>query len=396
MDWVLTGLLNNDDNRLRSGITLPPRVIVELTEYMQTLKPNRVLVDEAGEPILLVYATDGDLDRPERTTGRWKASPFTKLDRLLRETRVHLGMLTDGQNWRLVYAAPGLPTSYITWTANGWQDERATLQAFVMLLSDPQRLLTMASDSQQRQADVTDQLGNQVLSALSIFVRELDRIDGENGGDLLADDTPEQVYEIALFLMLRLVFIFYAEENLLLPHGDVFYEQAYGLTHLWNRLERERMTDAERLGLRADAWPGLLATFRLIHYGSSHPDFAMVAYGGSLFDPRRFPVLEDSRLRITNDVLWRILRQLTTAESKDGRQRVSYRSLQVEQLGYVYENLLGYTVRAANETMLQPSGGVEAFPATNFVTALENADDALRATGANSRRKLWPDSSRPG
>jgi hypothetical protein len=372
IEFTLLRLLDYDESRLRGGMSLPPQLVIDLTDYMQTLKPNMALVDDNGNPQLLVYVANGALDRPEQVTGRWKASPFTKIDRLLRDTRVQLGIITNGTDWRLIYAAPGLPTSYITWTANGWNDERSTLQAFTMLLRSSARLIDMAAESQQRQADVTDQLGNQVLSALSIFVRELDRLDTEHNGELLNGMSPEEVYETALFLMMRLVFIFYAEENHLLPHGDVFYDQAYGLTHLWNRLEQQRMVDYDRFQYLEDAWPGLLATFRLIHRGCSHPDFAMVAYGGALFDPERFAILEDSRLRVKNEALWKILRRLTTAENKDGRQRVSYRALQVEQLGYVYENLLGYTVREAKEPMLLPTGGLEAFPVQTFIEALEN------------------------
>lgn len=97
IDWVLTTLLDYDDERLLGGMTLPPDVVIDLPEYMQTLRPDRVLVDEAGERRLLVNITPGDLDRPEQNTGRWKASPFTKLDRLLRETRIPLGLLTNGR-----------------------------------------------------------------------------------------------------------------------------------------------------------------------------------------------------------------------------------------------------------------------------------------------------------
>ncbi|MCK6580968.1 MAG: SAM-dependent methyltransferase [Anaerolineae bacterium] len=384
--FILRDLLAYD-RALRGRIELPPQLRIQLTDYLQTLQPDYFVVGAEGVPELLVLVTEGELDRPEQVTGRWKASPFTKMDRLLRETRIPLGILTNGDDWRLIYAAPGLPTSYLTWTADGWNDERSTLNAFAMLLRSPARLLAMASESQQRQADVTDQLGNQVLSALSIFVRELDRADLENGGKLLAEVTPEQVYEMALFVMMRLVFMFYAEENGLLPHGDVFYDQAYGLTHLWNRLERERAEDTDRYELREDAYPGLLASFRMIYHGCTHADFRMVAYGGALFDPERFPVLEDARLRIRNSALGRILRHLTTAESKDGRQRVSYRALQVEQLGYVYENLLGYTVRAAKELMILPSGGLEAQPLAAYAAALET--ETLYETFKSHTRMHW-------
>jgi hypothetical protein len=369
-NFILVDLLEFG-NRVGSSLDLPPDLKVELSDYMQTLKPDRFIRDTQGNPQVLVYLAEKGLDRPEQKTGRWKASPFTKMDRLLRETKVQLGILSNGFDWRLVYAAPGLPTSYITWTAAGWKDEVQTLQAYQMLLRDPAKLLEMASESQSRQADVTDKLGNQVLSALSIFVRQLDKADAEVDGALLQDLSPQEVYEMALFVMMRLVFMFYAEENTLLPHGEPIYDDAYGLTRLWNNLNRVHFEDENLLKQREDAFPGLLASFRLIHAGCAHPDLNMVAYGGALFDPERFPVLEDPRLRINNDAIWRMLRKLTTAEADGVRQRVSYRSLQVEQLGYVYENLLGYTVKEAKEPMISAEGVLEAVPVSTFIDALE-------------------------
>jgi len=58
---------------------------------------------------------------------------------------------------------------------------------------------------------------------VSLLVRELDRADADTEGRLLAGLSPEQIYEITLVVMMRLVFILYAEENLLLPHGIVLY-----------------------------------------------------------------------------------------------------------------------------------------------------------------------------
>ena len=96
-----------------------------------------------------------------------------------------------------------------------------------------------------------------------------------------------------------------------------------------------------------DAWPRLLATFRLIHQGCDHPDLKLIAYGGRLFDPERFTMLEDRRLRIPNEISYQILRALCFAATRLGAQRLSYRSLDIEQIGTVYEGLLDYTVKRA-------------------------------------------------
>jgi hypothetical protein len=408
VDFILYDLLGWERERLRRGRDLPPQALVDLLEVSQTLRPSRALLGADGAPALLLSLVPPaqDLDRPEVETGRWKASPFTKLDRLLRESGVPLGLLSNGAHWRLVYAAPGLSTAHVTWSARTWADERVTLDAFYTLLQAERffaqpRLLDLIHESQARQIDVADQLGQQVRAAVGVFVRALDGADRAAGGALLAGVPLEQVYEMALTLMMRLVFILYAEENGLLPHGEVLYDRSYGLTYLTARLEAAHRADAEGDTMRraTDAWGQLLATFRLIHDGCAHPDLSLRAYGGDLFDPRRYrrpdaaedeaALLEDPRLALNNAAVYAILRKLTFARARLGAltlpQRVSYRSLDIEQIGYVYEGLLDHRLaRAGAEPLLQLRGPHEALVSLAELEALapeERAPFLAQASG---------------
>ena len=76
----------------------------------------------------------------------------------------------------------------------------------------------------------------------------------------------------------------------------------------------------------------------------------MPAYGGSLFDPDRFPFLtattEHGTLAVTvsDRVMLHVLRSVQMAVLKGGEaRRISFRDIDVEQIGYIYEGLLGYT-----------------------------------------------------
>ena len=69
--------------------------------------------------------------------------------------------------------------------------------------------------------------------------------------------------------------------------GDVLYDQAYGVTHLWTELSRQRAERPETMATTFDAYPRLLATFRLVYEGCPHPDLNLIPYGGKLFDPQR-------------------------------------------------------------------------------------------------------------
>jgi hypothetical protein len=401
LSLVLEDLTGIGRERWRKHPQIPEQTIHALAEYRQTLRPSRVLVDDAGEPRLLVWIApaEHDLDRRETESGTWRASPSTKLERLMREVDVPLGLTTNGRQFRLMFAGEGV-TPHITWTATDWMDDPATLDAFAMLLGEERffgdedsRLLALVEQSQQRQLAVTDQLGDQVRAALDQFVRAVGQRDQAADGEILRGMSFEEIYEMSLVFMMRLVFLLYGEENALLPHGEVLYDRSYGITHLSTRLAREEREDAPAMRRRHDAFPQLLATFRLIHEGCEHPDLSLLGYGGNLFDPARFPALEDPRTRISNATMHDILHRLIFARGKVGRttinQRLSYRELDVEQLGSVYEGLIDGMVKRADETMVTIASGDEPIIALRELESRQGDDlaDFLRSVSSMSRKK---------
>ena len=86
------------------------------------------------------------------------------------------------------------------------------------------------------------------------------------------------------------------------------------------------------------------------------------SYGGSLFDPARFRFLtartDRSTLAITvsDRVMLEVLRAVQMAHIKGEARRISFRDIDVEQIGYIYEGLLGYTCEEVDETSPSASG----------------------------------------
>ena len=106
-------------------------------------------------------------------------------------------------------------------------------------------------------------------------------------------------------------------------------------------------------------WHRLLATSRALYGGVNAEDMRIPAYGGSLFDPERFPFLTATDaggallLTVSDRVMLHVLRSLQTARLKGQEaRRLSFRDIDVEQIGYIYEGLLGYTCVRAEETVL--------------------------------------------
>lgn len=382
---VLTSVLGYRENQIAEGQSLPAGQEANMPEMGETLRPDFVLVapagtDTAGQPQLLIasYPAEQSLDKP--VIGKhWKATPATRMMELLHGANVPLGLVTNGEHWMLVYAPRGETTGYASWYGSLWLDEPITLRAFHSLLgvrrffgvAADSTLLALLKESANDQQEVTDQLGYQVREAVEVLVQSFDALDKECNRTLLKGIKPASLYDSALTVMMRLVFLFSAEERGLLHLGKPLYDDNYAVSTLQEQLQEvaDRYGE-ELLERRYDAWARLLATFRAVHGGIQHQDLLMQAYGGSLFDPDRYPFLEGRAagsqwrstpaepLSVNNRVVLHLLNSLQRLRTKVGAgataetRRVSFRALGVEQIGHVYEGLLDHTVFRADEVML--------------------------------------------
>ncbi len=148
---------------------------------------------------------------------------------------------------------------------------------------------------------------------------------------------------------MRLVFVLYAEERDLMP-ADALYEENYGLRGLFKKLRDDAARHGDDLmDRRYGAWARLLALFRLIHAGGGREGFRFTARKGRLFDPDRFPFLEgradaeeapDALPLLSDGTIWRVLERLLVLDG----ERLSYRTLDVEEIGSVYQAVMGFRV----------------------------------------------------
>ena len=114
--------------------------------------------------------------------------------------------------------------------------------------------------------------------------------EGELLRDVLADD-PNHVYAGLLTVLMRLVFVLYAEDRGLLS-SDAVYQKYYAITGLFERLREDAGRHTDTMDHRYGAWAQLLTLFRLIHDGGRHGGMKLLARKGYLFDPDRYPFLE--------------------------------------------------------------------------------------------------------
>ena len=387
IDEVLGTALEADAHMLKIGKDVPASTI-ELPEHDTSIAPEFVFVDPThGDAVLApihVFPPDTDFSASMKFGGL-SCSPGDRMALHLRALNVPFGIVTNGEQWMLVHAPAGQVATLASWYARIWGQEPSTLRAFTSLLG-VRRFFTAAQDrltslferSLKYQDEVTDALGDQVRRAIEVLVQALDRADQDRNRDLLRDVKPQELYEAGLTVMMRLVFLLAAEERGLLLLGEPRYDLFYAVSTL--RLQLRTDSD-EILERRRASWSRLLALFRAVFSGIDHPTLRLPAMGGSLFDPDRFPFLE-GRLK---GMSWRqhpaeplpiddrtVLLLLEAIQTFEGRT-LSYRGLDVEQIGHVYEGLLERTVSRVEDVTLELLASTKAKDARVTLGELESA-----------------------
>ena len=375
IDEVLLTALEIDSAVLPRGKDIPDRLTLAMPEHGVSINPDMAVVnptnDDAALLLIHIYEPDTDLDATRRFEGL-AITPADRMVSLLRATGCPIGLVTNGERWQLVHAPAGAVAGFASWYARYWGSEPETLRAFVSLLGvrrffgpDEGKLPTLYERSLKHQDDVTEALGEQVRRAVEVLVQALDRADQDRNRELLRDVDPRELYEAGLTVMMRLVFLLAAEERSLLLLGDPRYDAFYAISSLRMQL---RADSEEILERRRSAWSRLLALFRGVYGGIDHTTLRLPALGGSLFDPDRYPFLEGRK----KGTSWRsdpaeplpiddrtVLLLLEAIQTFHGRT-LSYRALDVEQIGHVYEGLLDRTVERVDDVTLELESGAKA------------------------------------
>jgi hypothetical protein len=330
-------------------------------------------VEDAGAPLILngqgvfarlrALAPDAPLDLPQSGLHR-RFAPTLSMVRVLEEQKLTWGLLLNAYELRLMRRAEGFVASHISFDltsiAEGSQpgyDAWKLLWALLRdeaLQADPpvlERVVTLGREHQER---VGEGLGRQVQEALVAFVQGM--VSHPANRDRLrqpiSHDDLRTIYAESLRVLYRILFALYAESRNLLPLDLPTYRDGYALTRL-ARLATCPETDPRR----RPGGPGrflelsLRALFDLLRQGADlGPEGGLPQYGGALFDPTGTRLVES--LVWGDEMVAAVLEKLTLVPGETtGLVRLSYRELDVEQLGAIYENLLEQTLEIAREPM---------------------------------------------
>ena len=314
------------------------------------------------------------------TKARAKQSDFVYF---LRSQNVDIGIFTNGYDFTLIYAGPDRD-AWIVWDTDTWFEftdiSEQMCSSFLNLISARENkidLLEIVERSQQRQADLSATLGEQVRDAIEIFLEGhtgnvkssqilIEAALGESwDGKTLPPSKLDPIYQAAIRIINRLIIIFFAEARQLFPINDSLYHNSYSLGQLFTNLKEAETEVGDELDEQFHAWRRVQGLFSLIYSGVDYKDLPYFpAYGGELFQPgdrkadnvilRVVSVFESQNWRISDLELLQILSKLketklSTGKLKGTKVLVDFLQLDTEYIGMIYEGVLDYQLRCVSK-----------------------------------------------
>ena len=178
---------------------------------------------------------------------------------------------------------------------------------------------------------------------------------------------PRLLFDQSLTVLYRVLFLLFAEARSLVPIWHPIYRDQYTIGAIVATL----LAGRRYRGI----WDAILAISRLAHAGCRAGELKVTAFNGRLFAPAHSTAFDQRR--IADEIMSGAALAVGASRRRTGgRHPISYRDLDVEQLGAVYERVLEYEPSAA--------GPIVPDPRTRHTTVERNV---LHATHCHGRRR---------
>jgi len=298
-----------------------------------------------------------------------------KLLAQLKERKLNWGILTDGACWRLYSTKSSRPyedyvelpleqaleesdeaeyglferffhkDSFIAeeaeGTGNGQQDESAGIYK-----------CRLDRDREQSEKVLEKEVKTPFLAQVDEVLQYICNgfiFDTRKSGEEYTEEERGEIFESAVKLIYRCLFLFYAEARRLLPSdpdkADLYRQHSIqALCEEARKFRWGERRDTEQY----DLWKHLQGLINAVNDGD--PEYGIMGYNGGLFDDEEERFLGQHQLR--NDFLSRALYLLAFVEpyhnAPDEEYPIPYEDLEVRHLGELHETILEYTVQLAD------------------------------------------------
>ncbi len=283
--------------------------------------------------------------------------PVRQIIDYLTFTGVPWGILTDGHRWRVYrrFDPPRfdlfleidlatileMPDQAAQQEAFWWFYAMFSREAFNRYGRQP-RLEMLYQGSKTHATRIQNSLREQAYHV----VEELAR------GIITTHPTPATadlaiIYEQAIILLYRLLFLKFAEDRELLPVQNLYYHQVYSYRRIQDVLLMYLDDPTVQLGtssLCVDYWRRLALLFECLNTGNSEANF--FPYNGGVFCSERF-----EGVAVPDAFLARALAHLARVTQDGNVLLVNYRDIATRHLGSIYEGLLEQHLERENGTI---------------------------------------------
>lgn len=298
------------------------------------------------------------------------SNPTKQIVDYLIENDPQWGVLTNGKKWRLVHreASNRLDTYYEVDIENLLTSERPReerLEEFKYFYiffrkqafqgDEGDKVLDeILEESLQYAEEIGEDLEENIYQALEWLAKGY----LENGSNTGIEDEPiEKIHDNSLIYLYRLLFALYADSRGILGDPGGQYEY-YNFSSLVDDV-CEKIDSGEGYGKTGKLRNRLDAIFRMIDEGSQSRDIPkeelhIPAYNGGLFNQDKHDFLKEYNLH--DKYLAKVIDLVARTDMEEGgKAQVDYYDLSVRHLGGIYEGLLEYQLRKADEDLVEVS-----------------------------------------
>ncbi len=226
-------------------------------------------------------------------------------------------------------------------------------------------------------SDLKDKIFSDVFPELAKgFIKNLNQNFNEN---VLKD-----IYDNILILLYRLLFLFYAEDRALLPVYDKNYYE-YSMTKIREEIMNKIDKD-EKFSENASTYYNKLSElFKILNLGDK--SLKISPYNGKLFDNNYHQFL--MKYTVPDSFLVPAIDKLSREYKDNTKKRINYRDLSVRQLGTIYEGLLEFKLKVAEDNLkIKKEKGREIYEIAKEKDKIDIKKGEVYITNDKSERKV--------